>query len=148
MNENNTLFNLYRSAASLVPLYSARGLTQTLEPIEQAVQVEYDVNGEAVDLSWTQFRKYKSEVSCRDVEQPAFDGIWPGMVVVVDCVIEQAYRTGAVGAPFRTIVPGSSRTEGDFTFYRPRLEMIFLGFATNMDEYAADVTWVARFTER
>jgi hypothetical protein len=148
INERNTLLNLYRSAASIVPFYSARGCTHTLEPIEESIQVERDVNGEAFDLSWTQFRKYKSEVTCRDVEQPAFDGIWPGTVLVLDCVVELPYRTGTVGSPTRTVVSGSSRTEGDFTFYRPRLEMIFLGFATNMDEYAADVTWVARFTER
>lgn len=148
MNENKTLFNIYRSAASLIPLYSARGLSQTLEPIDAAVQVDYDVNGEAMDLSWEQFRKYKSEVSCTDVEQPAFDGVWPGEELVIDCVKEMAYRTGALGAPFRTIVPDSSRIEGSFTFYRPRLTMVFLGFAGSLDEYAADVRWVARFTEK
>jgi hypothetical protein len=47
-----------------IPDYSARGLTQTLEPIEAALSQRRTVNGGLKDLSFAQFRKYKSSISC------------------------------------------------------------------------------------
>ena len=46
-----------------VPPYCARGLTQTLAPIEAAGSQRRTVNGTLVDLSLTQFRKYRSTIS-------------------------------------------------------------------------------------
>jgi hypothetical protein len=63
---------------SLLPLYSARGLTQTLEPIDGATVQERTVNGELVDLSVPRFRKLRSVISARDVRPPSRDDIWPG----------------------------------------------------------------------
>jgi hypothetical protein len=71
-----------------IPEYSARGLTQTLEPIDAAHQTRRTVNGELDDLSYAQFRKYKSTISGNDQEPPAVDGVWPGRVVTVECVTE------------------------------------------------------------
>ena len=122
-----------------VPNYSARGLTQTLEPIEASANVRRTINGALKDLSFAQFRKYKSTISCQDQEPPAVDGVWPGHVVTVDSVAELSYPTG--GAPARTIVPGSSRTDGAFVFYRPQLEMLVTRFSVNRDEYGAAVQW-------
>jgi hypothetical protein len=122
-----------------VPDYSARGLTQTLEPIEAAISLRRTVNGGLKDLSFAQFRKYKSSISCRDQEPPAVDGVWPGRVVTVDCIAELSYPTG--GSPARPVVSGSTRTQGGFVFYRPQLQMLVTGFSTNRDEYGADVQW-------
>src|SRR5262245_39386362 len=122
-----------------IPDYSARGLTQTLEPIEAATSLRRTVNGTLVDLSFAQFRKYKSTISCQDQEPPAIDGVWPGHVVTVDCVAELSYPSG--GSPARTVVGGSSRTEGAFVFYRPQLQMRVTGFSMNRDEYGAAVQW-------
>ena len=63
-----------------MPPYSARGLTQTLEPIEASVQLRRTVNGALADLSYEPFRKYKSTISCQDQEPPAVDGrvAWAG----------------------------------------------------------------------
>ena len=102
-----------------VPSYSARGLTQTLEPIEAAAQLRRSINGDLLDLSYGPFRKYKSTISCQDQEPPAFDGVWPGRVITVDCVAELSYPAG--GSPTRPVVSGSARTEGTFVFYRPLL---------------------------
>ena len=71
-----------------VPSYSARGLTQTLQPIEAAGSQRRTVNGTLVDLSQAQFRKYRSTIRCNDQQAPALDGIWPGQVVTVSCVAE------------------------------------------------------------
>lgn len=122
-----------------IPDYSSRGLTQTLEPIEAATSLRRTVNGSLVDLSFAQFRKYKSSISCHDQEPPAADGIWPGQVVTVDCVAELSYPSG--GSPARPVVSGSTRTEGAFTFYRPQLQMRVTGLSVNRDEYGAAVQW-------
>lgn len=100
-----------------IPDYSARGLTQTLEPIEAAASLRRTINGALKDLSFAQFRKYKSTISCQDQEPPALDGVWPGRVVTVDCVAQLSYPVD--GSPARPMVAGSGRTEGAFAIYRP-----------------------------
>ena len=135
------------SGASGIPLYSARGLTQVLTPIEASSQIERSINGEVMDLSHPQFRKYDSEISCTDVETPALDGVWPGMEVEVECVAELSYPTSG-GSPQREVVSGSSRVEGDFTFYRPVLQMVVVSFDIQLEEYAADYQWTLRLTEQ
>ena len=122
------------------PPFSARGLTQTLEPIAQALNVRRTVNGRLVNLSPTQFQKYKSKITCNDMRAPALDGVFSGALVTIDCVAELAYRTVG-GTPQRTIVDSSSRVEGDFTYYRPRLDMMVITFATQEDEWGAAVSW-------
>jgi hypothetical protein len=71
---------------------------------------------------------------------PPLDGIWPGLVVTVDCMKELSYKT-AGGSPARAVVPDSSRTEGDYTFYRPRLTMMVLAYNMSEDEYGAVNSW-------
>jgi hypothetical protein len=129
-----------------VPPYSARGLTQTLEPIEASTQLRRTVNGALVDLSYEPFRKYKSTISCQDYEPPAVDGIWPGQVVTVECVAELCFPT-ATGSPARPALTGSERTDGDFTFYRPVLVMRVAGFSLSRDEYGAAVSWQLQLEE-
>jgi hypothetical protein len=123
-----------------VPLYSARGLTQTLEPIQQAKQTRRTINGELDDLSLSQFQKYASRISCTDQRAPAIGSIWPGRTVVVSCVEELSYLTEG-GSPERTVVSGSSYTEGPFTFYRPQLTMKVVALQAQTDEYKASVGW-------
>lgn len=134
---NETL--LVISGAGIQP-YSARGLTQSLTPIDAAKQTRRTVNGNMIDVSAEQFRKYKTTISCTDQNTPALDGIWPGQQVTVDCVATLSYKT-AGGSPSRTVVPGSSYTEGSFTIFRPRLNMIVMDYDTTEDEYGAVVSW-------
>jgi hypothetical protein len=122
-----------------VPLYSARGLSQTLEPIDASKNMRRSINGILTDVAHTQFRKYQSKITCTDTRVPAADGIWPGMTIVVDCVAFLSYPTG--GTPQRTVVSGSSFTEGSFTFYRPRLTMLVTATTVQVDEWAATVPW-------
>lgn len=126
-----------------VPPWSARGLRQTLEPIDAikgATVLRRTVNGTLIDLSPPQMRKYKSVVSCTDQRPPAFDGLWPGMQVTVDCVYELGYLTEG-GTPGRPVVDGSSYVEGDFTYYRPRLTMRIADLKPDVAEYDASVSW-------
>jgi hypothetical protein len=120
--------------------YSARGLTQTLDPIDASSMLVRTVNGVLIDLSPVRMRKYKSTITCTDTETPALDGIWPGMQLTVDCVAELGYAT-ATGAPGRTVVPDSPRVAGAWTYYRPRLEMRVVNYTTSRDEYDALTEW-------
>ena len=120
--------------------YSARGLSQTLTPIQAAQNTRRTVNGSLIDISAAQFRKFRSTISCTDQNTPALDGIWPGEQVTVDCVATLSYKTVG-GSPSRPVEPGSSYVEGAFTIYRPRLTMIVMNFAVQEDEYGAAISW-------
>lgn len=130
-----------------LPSYSTRGATQTLQPIEAARSMRRTVNGVLVDLSVSELRKYRSTIQCSDMRPPAFSGIWPGQTVVVDCISELAYEDTTDAAPERTVVTGSSRTEGSFVFYRPQLTMKVMDFRTDTDEYGAAVGWTIDLEE-
>lgn len=131
--------------------YSARGLSQTLEPIEAASQLRRTVNGELVDVAAVQLRKYRSTINCSDQQAPAFDGLWPGTQVVVQCVAELAYLTSG-GPPDRPVAEVASdefatRTEGAFTFYRPELTMLVKSFRQQTDEWDAVIGWSLELEE-
>jgi hypothetical protein len=126
--------------------YSARGLSQSLDPIAQASNARRTINGALKDVSFDAFRKFKSTITANDQTAPAFAELWPGEIVTVDCVAELSYLT-AGGSPKRTVVAGSSRVEGDYTFYRPQLTMMVLSYATNAAEYDAQVSWSMQLEE-
>lgn len=128
-----------------VPLYSARGLTQTLEPISAAANMRRSINGILIDVAHDQFRKYKSKITCTDMRTPAIDGIWPGMTVVVDCAAFLSYPSS--GSPQRTVVAGSEFTEGSFVFYRPRLTMLVTAFTDQFAEWPGEVEWELELEE-
>src|SRR4029078_9854115 len=102
-----------------VPPYSARGLSQSLAPIDQAVNIVRAIDGSLLDMSYAPFRKYKSSISCDDQQAPAVDGVWPGQLLTVSCVAELCVADP--GVPDRPVVPGSQRTAEGFIYYRPVL---------------------------
>ena len=122
-------------------LWQARGLTQTLEVISQAKQQERTINGVLKDISNPVFRKYNSKITCNDNTPPPLDNLWPGMTVYVDCTAELCYLTGNPGSPARPEVSGSSYTQGDYTFYRPILEMLVGQLSQSFDEWKAAIGW-------
>lgn len=130
-----------------LPLYSARGISQTLEPIQQAAQLGRTVNGGLADLSLPQFRKYRTQITCNEHNGPAMDGIWPGVQITLGCVVELSYLTAEEAEPSRDVVDGSERTEGDYTFYRPELEMRVTAYNTQKDEWGAVVSWTLEAEE-
>lgn len=125
---------------TLLPLYSARGLTQTLEPIDGALFQQRTVNGELIDLSVPRFRKLRSVISANDVRPPSRDDVWPGRAVTVGCAYLLSYPTVG-GSPSRTPVAGSSFTEGDFTFYRPTIDFMIGRMSGSFEEWEAGFSW-------
>lgn len=123
-----------------IPDYAGRGLTQSLTPIAQGRQIVRDVNGTLHDLSNPSFQKYASSIAGDDIDPPVIDRVWPGMSLTVGCISELSYLT-AGGSPSRSVVSGSSRVEGAYTFYRPLLTMRIMNFSTSTDEYSAAVSW-------
>jgi hypothetical protein len=123
-----------------IPPYSARGLTQSWGLISAANNARRTVNGKLINLSPAQFQKYRCSITCTDVNPPAINGIMPGLEVTVDWVVEFSYPT-ATGAPTREVVEGSSSTEGDWTFYRPRMVMQVRDFSGSVAEWDALTPW-------
>jgi Neuraminidase (sialidase) len=130
-------------------LYQARGLTQTLSVIGEATQQERTINGTLVDISAAQFRKYSSKInSPNDVNAPPLDGVFPGMVVTVQCAVGLAYLTsGGNGPHHRPEVSGSTYTDGAYTFYRPELTMMVKTVETQFDEWKNVVGWSIELEE-
>jgi hypothetical protein len=65
---------------------AVRGITMTLEPIDQAKNVARDCRGVLADISVSQFRMYKVSITCTDHEAPELTGIWPGQDVTITCI--------------------------------------------------------------
>ncbi len=130
-----------------VPLYSARGqIIQTLYLIQgigagAGSLIRRSGNGKAINLTRPQFRLYGSKITASGVMRPlAFDGIWPGQLVTVNCIGELCYPVG--GTPARTVLSGSDREENGFVFYRPVLDMIITTFDPNtVDEWPDTISW-------
>lgn len=129
-----------------LPSYAARGIKQTLANSASSQNMRRTVNGQMVNLAPSQLQKYKSTLTCDDMESPALDGIWPGATLTINCITELAYLT-AGGSPQRPVVSGSARTEGSFSFYRPVLTMMVVDFKIETDEWGAKVGWQAELEE-
>src|SRR5688572_23522278 len=121
-----------------LPLYSARGLSQTLAPIGQASQLRRTINGKMRDLSLPQFHLLTSTISGSD-QRPPF-AYKPGTIVTVNCVQLLSFKSSG-GAPQRNAVVGSDFEEGEWTFYRPQLVMIVTGWSMAFEEWQADQSW-------
>lgn len=130
-----------------IPPYSARGITQRIEPISATQQLRRTVNGVLTDFSDPIFRKYQSTISCRDMDHPVLDDIWPGMQLTVDCIAEFKHRDATGEAAARTAVAGSERTADGYVYYRPQLTMLVTGFRVDVDEWGAEIGWTMELAE-
>lgn len=125
---------------NVLPLYSARGITQTLETIDGAMFQARTVNAELVDLSVSRFRKFKSVISALDQRPPSRDDIWPGRKVAVGCAYLLSYPTIG-GTPSRSVLTGSAFIEGNFTFYQPLITFMLGKPSGNFDEWQSGYQW-------
>lgn len=130
-----------------IPPYSARGITQTIQPIAASQQLRRTVNGALVDFSDPIFRKFQSTITCRDMDHPVLDDVWPGMELTVDCIAEFKYRDATGETPARTAVAGSERTEGGYVYYRPQLTMMVASYRVDVDEWGAETGWTMDLVE-
>lgn len=123
-----------------VPPYSARGLTQTWEPIAAAGVFGRTINGKLINLSPPQMELYRTTISCTDQDAPAWEGVFPGTVITVDCVFEFSFQIGMGGAT-RPVVPFSSRIVGAWTYYRPQLVIMVTSLVGSRNEYGHLTDW-------
>jgi hypothetical protein len=99
--------------------YAVRGITMTLEPIDQSKNVARDCRGALADISVAQFRQYKITVTCTDHEAPELTDVWPGQDVTITCIpgLGVANTTGDVEQLARRVgsrggVAARGRAEG------------------------------------
>lgn len=104
--------------------YAVRGLTMTLEPIEQAAALARDCRGVLADISLAQFRQYKVSITCTDHEAPELTGIWPGQDITITCV-----PGIGVGTPLVILAKVTA-------------------WNTSKDEWAAEVAWQLEAEQR
>jgi hypothetical protein len=134
-------FDLTTNAPGVNP-YSARGLRGTLRPIDAAQGnslLARTVNGTLIDISAPQMRKFRIEATGNDQAPPALDGLWVGVVVIVNSHVEMAFLNP--GAPARPVVPGSDRTEGSFEYYRPQMTMMVVEWQIEREEWEQAASW-------
>lgn len=130
-----------------VPPYSARGLRQSLDPIDQvkgSANLRRTVNGTLIDLTPPQMRKYKSTISGNDQQAPAFDSLWPGAILTVDTVVTLAYLT-ANNVPGRLVA--GSYVDGAYTFYQLQLTCMVMDWNVETDEWGAINSWQLHLEE-
>ena len=132
--------------AEVMPFYSARGLKQTLDPIDQSNVQRTTVNAQRVNLALPRFKKYQSIISASDVRPPLREDVWPGKIVTVGCAYVLFYATSG-GSPARTPVTGSQFTEGSFTFYRPSIVFMIGKPQGAFEEWEAGLSWSVPMVE-
>lgn len=110
------------------PDAATRGITMTLEPIEQSKSLARDCRGELADLSLAQFRQYKVSISCTDHEAPELTDIWPGQDITITCI------PGL----------GASNSAGDVLIILAKVT----AFDTSKDEWGSEVTWKLEAEQR
>ncbi|MDR0968267.1 MAG: hypothetical protein LBL99_01370 [Holosporaceae bacterium] len=76
--------NLILGVAGLPP-QSARNCKQELSPIPNG-EFKRSINGNLLFLETGDRKRYKSAISCKDVNSPLIDGIWVGTQLLVGCV--------------------------------------------------------------
>jgi hypothetical protein len=108
--------------------YAVRGITMTLEPIDQAKNVARDCRGALADISVAQFRQYKVSVTCTDHEAPELTDIWPGQDITIACI------PGL----------GAANGTGDVLTILAKVTT----WNTSRDEWAAEVAWQLEAEQR
>jgi hypothetical protein len=66
--------------------YAVRGITMTLELIDQSKNLARDCLGNLVDISVPQFRQHKITITCTDNDAPELAGIWAGQDISITCL--------------------------------------------------------------
>jgi len=101
--------------------YAVRGITMTLDPIEQAANVARDCRGGLADISVAQFRQYKISITCTDHEVPELTDIWPGQDITIACI------------------PGLGVANGSDDVLTILAKVTL--WSVSRDEWAAEVSW-------
>lgn len=109
--------------------YAVRGITMTLEPIDQAASLARDCRGFLADISLAQFRQYKVSISCTDHEAPILADVWPGQDITITCI-------PGLG--------GGSGVDGEVLTILAKVT----AWNTSRDEWAAEIAWQLEAEQR
>jgi hypothetical protein len=143
---NKTL--LVITGQSGVTLYSSRGLDQNWGFIDQQAAPQHDVDGVIQDMCAAQFAgQIWVETTCADLRLPKVSGLRRGSLITVDCVFELNYLTASNDPDFDKVTD-SDRVEGDYTHYRPVIDLMVTDFRAGKNEYGAKANWSMRAVER
>jgi hypothetical protein len=151
-----------------LPPESARNCRQELSPVPNG-EFKKSVNGDLLFLETADRRRYRSVISCRDVNSPLIDGIWVGSQLTVGCIqnLWQAIEPGVLKIKLiRPAVEGSvcavnktgtpvqfTESEGNevelqrqqpekiFVCFRPWLTMKVVDFSLETDEWGMSGGW-------
>ncbi|MBM3602238.1 MAG: hypothetical protein FJX22_00435 [Alphaproteobacteria bacterium] len=80
---SNTVLTL--SVAGMAP-FNLNQVEQELRPVNQE-SVRRSVNGTLQDTSWNGWQKLDTVITGQGALPPAVGGLWPGMTVVVGCIV-------------------------------------------------------------
>lgn len=134
--------------------YAARGISQTLKPVDSASVLRRTVNGALKDVADPIFRKFESTIQGADQEPPSFGGWWPGMEVTVHCAAMLSRLATTEDDPEatdldteRTPVPGSVQIRDGFLVYRPVLIMRVTDWNMTEAEWERGVQWAINLEE-
>lgn len=108
--------------------YAIRGITMTLEPIDQASNLARDCRGDLADISLAQFRQHKVTITCKDHEAPELTDVWPGQDITITCI------PGL----------GVANTTGDVLIILAKVT----AWNTSRDEWAAEISWQLEAEQR
>ncbi|MDR1561243.1 MAG: hypothetical protein LBS23_02710 [Holosporaceae bacterium] len=162
MNETNLMLGV----AGLPP-ESARNCVQELTPIPNG-EFKKSINGDLLFLETSERKRYKSIITCKDVNSPLADGIWVGSQIMVGCIqnLWQAINPGEM--KIRLIRPAVKESicavnnfgdpikfkqtdnevelynaceEKIFVCFRPWLAMRVIDFSLETDEWGMSGGW-------
>ena len=108
--------------------YAVRGITMTLEPIDQAKNLARDCRGQLADISVAQFRQYKVSITCTDHEAPELTDVWPGQDITITCIPNL----------------GAANSTGDVLIILAKVT----SWDTSRDEWAAEIAWHLQAEQR
>jgi hypothetical protein len=150
-----------------LPPESARNCIQELSPIPNG-EFKKTINGNLLFLETSERKRYRSVITCKDVNSPLVDGIWIGSQITVGCIqnLWQAINPGELQV--RLIRPAVDRSvcavnnfgdpikfnfsdnevklqqvreERIFVCFRPWLTMQVIDFSLETDEWGMSGGW-------
>jgi hypothetical protein len=158
--------NLILGVAGLPP-ESARNCQQELYPIPNG-EFHKSINGNLLYLESNERKRYRSVISCKDINSPLIDGIWVGTQLTVGCIqhLWQAINHGehtvrlirppveesvsvvnSCGKAIRFELEGDevnlleSYNEKIFVCFRPWLIMLVIDFSLETNEWGMSGGW-------
>lgn len=149
----------------IIPIGAGRGITQNISLVDNG-ELRRTVNGDLIDLTRDENRKYVSNISASDQKTPSLAGLWKGMQLVVESVaiIRQLVNPAALtatlvrdyvaGTVFGRDINGVKITPTSVvgllaTFpsnvvmveFCPKLTMLIADISIDTDEYEATQSW-------